>query len=406
MAVLTSIAVVDVQTPMITLVGHVVGNAINLSWSGPAGPPIVGYRGQAGSMSGQADIAEVSVVSNHFNATSVPTGTYFVRVSGRLANGETVGSNEVVLNVGGCAAPAAPREFAAAVSGSSVTFSWIPTAGADNYVLEAGSQSGLSDVAQFHVGQLLTLTASGPPGRYHVRVRAANTCGVGPPSGVAVVVLGGTFRCGMMPGPTNRSIPIFSAPFTPSNSYLMYFTQYFDHDLPLGSAFYPAQTLTFCGERLDGRLSAHRGVDWPLPIGTPILAVAEGQVVRAGLDPTFFCDALGRMVTDQTRIELMHPIVGGERFSSQYVHVSRIDVQVGQQVARGQLIALSGKNGCAAGAGHLHFEVHRHTNTNSGRPTWIDPFGWDGAGVDPWAIHPEGAASFWLWRPGEAPWLR
>jgi hypothetical protein len=51
----------------------------------------------------------------------------------------------------------------------------------------------------------------------------------------------------------------------------------------------------------------------------------------------------------------------------------------------------------------LHFDVRRLTNTNNGLPTPIDPFGWQGAGADPWAQHPDGAESLWLWRQGEAP---
>jgi hypothetical protein len=33
----------------------------------------------------------------------------------------------------------------------------------------------------------------------------------------------------------------------------------------------------------------------------------------------------------------------------------------------------------------------------------VDPYGWDSPGPDPWAQHPQGAQSAWLWLPGQAP---
>jgi murein DD-endopeptidase MepM/ murein hydrolase activator NlpD len=111
---------------------------------------------------------------------------------------------------------------------------------------------------------------------------------------------------------------------------------------------------------------------------------------------------LGRVVADQQFVEIRYPAVSGEVFSSVYVHLSRIDVSAGQQVAPGQIVGLSGNTGCSTEP-HLHLGVWRHTNTNSGSPARVDPYGWDGWGRDPWAQHPSGSGSIWLWRPGEAP---
>jgi len=137
-----------------------------------------------------------------------------------------------------------------------------------------------------------------------------------------------------------------------------------------------------------------------MPEGTPIVAVADGQVVFADFEPPFDCGDLGEVSALVVRIRHVAP--DGEVFDSVYVHLSRIDVVQDQTVQAGQPIGLSGLTGCTHGP-HLHFGVLRLTHTNNGRPTPIDPFGWQGAGADPWAQHPDGAASLWLWKAGEAP---
>lgn len=50
-----------------------------------------------------------------------------------------------------------------------------------------------------------------------------------------------------------------------------------------------------------------------------------------------------------------------------YAHMSRVDVQVGQRVARGQTIGAVGSSGNSTGP-HLHFEIHPRGK----RP--IDPY--------------------------------
>ena len=146
----------------------------------------------------------------------------------------------------------------------------------------------------------------------------------------------------------------------------------------------------------------HSGYDWLMPEGTPILAVAEGEVTFAGIGPPGPCPPLDREVDDQQQVIILHVAPNGERFTSFYAHVSRIDVKVGQHVQAGQQIALSGDTGCST-IPHLHFGVYRLTNTNNGQPVAIDPYGWDSNEPDPWAEHPEGAQSIWLWKEGQAP---
>jgi murein DD-endopeptidase MepM/ murein hydrolase activator NlpD len=176
----------------------------------------------------------------------------------------------------------------------------------------------------------------------------------------------------------------------------------FDHDLPLGRADTGNHTLlTWWGARLERVNNGHTGHDWGLPEGTPVLAAAAGEVLFAGLEPPFLCRALRQEVSALV-VTLLHVTPNGERLATDYVHLSRIDVQVGQQVLAGQPLGLSGNTGCSNGP-HLHFEVVRLTGTNSGQPVPVDPFGWAGSGPDPWAQHPAGAPSVWLWKSGQAP---
>ena len=84
----------------------------------------------------------------------------------------------------------------------------------------------------------------------------------------------------------------------------------------------------------------HKGVDYGAARGSPIVAVADGQVVRAG-----WAGGYGRQV------RLAH---GGGLVTS-YSHMSRI-VAEGGYVHRGELIGYVGSSGLSTGP-HLHYEV-------------------------------------------------
>ena len=70
---------------------------------------------------------------------------------------------------------------------------WSESAGdpATGYTIEAGSASGLADLANIATGTTATSfsTSGVPSGTYFVRVRALNAIGVGPPSNEVVVVV-------------------------------------------------------------------------------------------------------------------------------------------------------------------------------------------------------------------------
>ncbi|MCC3703564.1 murein DD-endopeptidase MepM [Rouxiella badensis] len=90
-----------------------------------------------------------------------------------------------------------------------------------------------------------------------------------------------------------------------------------------------------------GRIAPHRGVDFAVPIGTPVLAVGDGEVIVAKNG-----GAAGNYVA----------LRQGRQYMTRYMHLSRVLVKPGQKVKRGQRIGLSGNTGRSTGP-HLHFEV-------------------------------------------------
>ncbi|MFE6989688.1 M23 family metallopeptidase [Streptomyces pharetrae] len=104
--------------------------------------------------------------------------------------------------------------------------------------------------------------------------------------------------------------------------------------------------------------STHSGQDFAVPSGTKVVAAHGGTVVKAGGNGAGDGPAYGNAIV----------IKHGNGQYSQYAHLSTINVKVGQIVATGQKIALSGNTGNSSGP-HLHFEIR--TTPNYG--TAIDP---------------------------------
>ena len=87
----------------------------------------------------------------------------------------------------------------------------------------------------------------------------------------------------------------------------------------------------------------HRGIDFGAHYGAPIVAAADGQVIRAG-----WAGGYGEQV------RLAHAAGMGTSYS----HMSRIVVAPGSFVRQGQLIGYVGSSGLSTGP-HLHYEVYR-----------------------------------------------
>jgi murein DD-endopeptidase MepM/ murein hydrolase activator NlpD len=199
--------------------------------------------------------------------------------------------------------------------------------------------------------------------------------------------------------PRNTFLPMFRKPF--DGDFRL--SNWFDHNLPFEFVDTNGIRVNFVGDLWNG-IDGHNGYDFPMPEGTPILAAADGTVTFAGDSAPAPCPTLNNQIVTLRSVAVRHAAPNGQSIDSGYLHLSRVDVTVGQHVVAGQQIGLSGNTGCSTGP-HLHFEAFRVTGTNSGQRTRIDPFGWDSTQPDPWAQHPQGAQSFYLWLPGQAPAL-
>jgi murein DD-endopeptidase MepM/ murein hydrolase activator NlpD len=90
--------------------------------------------------------------------------------------------------------------------------------------------------------------------------------------------------------------------------------------------------------------TGHRAIDYAATYGTPIRTVGDGTVVFAGWN-----GAYGQMV------KVRH----NSTYQTNYGHMSKIAVRVGQQVSQGQTIGYVGSTGLSTGP-HLHYEMEKN----------------------------------------------
>jgi murein DD-endopeptidase MepM/ murein hydrolase activator NlpD len=212
----------------------------------------------------------------------------------------------------------------------------------------------------------------------------------------------GKQRCTGQPAATNKRLAVFQAPFDGKFPAI----QFFDHQTPGDFRAFDmgSKQLSYCGIELLGAPEGYEGYLWAMPVGTPIFPVADGVVTAAGVEPDVFCPLTKELVSGQQVVEVRHDALGGIGFVTTYRHLSQVLVKAGDKVEAAKRIGLSGKTGCASEP-VLFFSVKRLSGTKTGKPTWVDPYGWDGPGQDPWAGEAEGATSLHLWKDGEAPGL-
>jgi murein DD-endopeptidase MepM/ murein hydrolase activator NlpD len=98
----------------------------------------------------------------------------------------------------------------------------------------------------------------------------------------------------------------------------------------------------------------HTGCDFAVPIGTPVLAVADGKVENAN-----WGKAYGNQVVQK--------VEGGWVI---YAHLNAVRVKPGSMVTKGQIIGESGNTGNSSGP-HLHFEMRDNIRWSAGKD--LDP---------------------------------
>ena len=173
---------------------------------------------------------------------------------------------------------------------------------------------------------------------------------------------------------------------------------------PVPGATFSSRAPHLPGARRAYRNGYHEGFDFydgvvsvPITYGTPVVATADGVVVRADHDYTeltpealqaLLDDANARPATPQETLDklrgrqvwLAHP--GG--FVSRYAHLSNVpaELEVGQVVVQGQTVGFAGNSGTLEGAAGTRDEAHPHYELWRGEETYL------GEGLTPDEIYP------------------
>lgn len=121
------------------------------------------------------------------------------------------------------------------------------------------------------------------------------------------------------------------------------------------------------------------GIDYAVPLGTPVLAADAGLVVKAAWDTSGYGN----------HVRIQH----SDGYMTVYGHLSVIDVKVGDRVNAGDVVGRSGSTGYSTGP-HLHFEVRK-----DGVPIDPEPLLTSAAPTQP-EQKPSVAGEFVIVRPG------
>ena len=199
------------------------------------------------------------------------------------------------------------------------------------------------------------------PGSYDLQVTAVLPSGKVVRSVKKVDVAAGTFTTGAVDVPENFVEPNEQQKKQVAADQVLK-TRAFAHvgAAPMWSGnFVPAvdakSTPSFGESRIlnEEKTSLHRGTDFPVSEGTPVVAANSGTVVLAQ-----------ELYYEGNCVIVDH----GQEFFTIYMHLSKIDAALGDKVAKGKRLGLSGATGRVTGP-HLHQGVR-----------------WDGAYIDPVAL--------------------
>ncbi len=133
------------------------------------------------------------------------------------------------------------------------------------------------------------------------------------------------------------------------------------NDGPFSSTFGPRQKASE-----NFRYDFHRGIDIPTESGTPVFAISDGVVKKAGHDAAY-SDPLVQIRHYRPGHE--NKCKGGEGcYVSNYQHLAQWTVAVGETVSKGQLIGYTGHS--ISGFSHLHFEIRDAPGTHDAYSAW------------------------------------
>ncbi len=114
------------------------------------------------------------------------------------------------------------------------------------------------------------------------------------------------------------------------------------------------------GVKGGSRSSTHEGIDFHGPVGAPVLAAADGIVLKKGFEK-----GLGRFVfMDHGTAK------SGESLYGFYIHLSESLVEDNQKVERGDQIGMIGTTGFYGGVSHLHLGFFTKRKFTRGSNTW------------------------------------
>lgn len=112
---------------------------------------------------------------------------------------------------------------------------------------------------------------------------------------------------------------------------------------------------------ITGKMAYHHGIDFPAPVGTPVLAYRAGQVVVSKMQTGG--GGLGEYIT----------IAHGDGTYSLYAHLSRRIKKQFAMVKEGDVIGEVGSTGDSTGP-HLHFGICRdYKAANVNKSAWKNP---------------------------------
>ncbi len=145
-----------------------------------------------GTAPGAADVLNgYSVGMVHSASGVLPPGVYFARVRALNLIGVGPPTPDLAFRAGSVLRIDGPTNLSLAWQGANAVLTWTAPRGVGlmpaAYVIEAGSATGMTDVASINVGAATSYATPVPAGTYFVRVRGIRPGGISDPSNEVVV---------------------------------------------------------------------------------------------------------------------------------------------------------------------------------------------------------------------------